>query len=92
MPRKSKTNRLPSGSCRVSAYDYTDNSGKRHYKSFTAPTLSEAKAMRNEWKVLRKNRPEPLEDPLAGLTVFLICHSLTHRKQSLILSACSPLL
>lgn len=69
MPRKSKTNRLPSGSCRVSAYDYTDSSGKRHYKSFTAPTLSEAKAMRNEWKVLRKNRPEPPEDPLAGLTV-----------------------
>ena len=32
--------KLPSGSWRCLVYDYTDTSGKRHYKSFTssAPT------------------------------------------------------
>ena len=34
--------KLPSGSWRVRAYDYTDEKGKKHYKSFTAPTKKEA--------------------------------------------------
>lgn len=34
--------KLPSGSWRVQLYDYTDDAGKRHYKSFTAPTKKEA--------------------------------------------------
>ena len=53
MPRKQK-HRLPSGSVRLQAYDYTDENGKKHYKSFTAPTLAEAKAMRSEWQLERK--------------------------------------
>lgn len=34
--------KLKSGSWRVLAYDYTDSSGKRHYKSFTAATKRQA--------------------------------------------------
>ena len=30
--------KLPSGSYRCQIYDYTDEKGKRHYKSFTAKT------------------------------------------------------
>lgn len=37
--------KLPSGSWRAQAYDYTDASGKRHYVSFTAPTKKEAEYM-----------------------------------------------
>lgn len=39
MPRKKK-GVLPSGSVRVQVYDYTDDSGKRHYQSFTASSVS----------------------------------------------------
>ena len=37
-----KAKKLPSGSWRCLVYDYTDESGKRHYKSFTSidPTLA----------------------------------------------------
>ena len=42
MAKKSIKHRLPSGSVRIQAYDYTDDSGKKHYRSFTAPTLAEA--------------------------------------------------
>lgn len=34
--------KLPSGSYRVQVFDYKDVDGKRHYKSFTAPTKREA--------------------------------------------------
>ena len=34
--------KLPSGSWRCLSYDYTDEKGKRHYKSFTAPTKKQA--------------------------------------------------
>ena len=37
--------KLPSGSYRVRVYDYTDENGKKHYKSFTAPTKKEAERM-----------------------------------------------
>ena len=36
MARKKK-NELPSGNIRIQVYDYTDEDGKKHYKSFTAP-------------------------------------------------------
>lgn len=55
MPRK---HQLRSGSYRIQAYDYTDDSGKRHYKSFTAPSMKEAKALRNEWQLRRRNEPK----------------------------------
>lgn len=41
-----KAKRTPSGSWRVQVYDFTDASGKRHYKSITAPSkvIAEARA------------------------------------------------
>lgn len=37
-----KVTKLPSGHWRARAYDYTDEKGVRHYKSFTADTKAEA--------------------------------------------------
>lgn len=49
-----KAKKLPSGSWRAQSYDYTDDSGKRHYKSFTAPTRKEAEFMAAEYQVQKK--------------------------------------
>ena len=54
-----RKNSLPSGNFRVLALDYTDPDGKRHYKSFTAPTKKEAQMLADEWKLSKKrNRAE----------------------------------
>ena len=45
-----RKNVLPSGSCRIQVYDYTDEEGKKHYKSFTAPTKKLAQMAAAEWK------------------------------------------
>lgn len=37
--------KLPSGSYRVRVYSFTDKDGKKHYKSFTAPTKKEAEKL-----------------------------------------------
>ena len=47
MPKKKK-NALPSGSVRVQRR-WTDQAGRTHLKSFSAPTKSEAEAMAAEW-------------------------------------------
>lgn len=47
---KKKKNTLPSGNIRIQVYDYTDVDGKKHYKSFTAPTRQEAKYLAAQWK------------------------------------------
>lgn len=44
-----KAKKLPSGSWRVQVFDYKDVDGKRHYKSFTAPTKREAQFAAAEW-------------------------------------------
>lgn len=59
MPRKKK-NELPSGNIRVQVYDYTDNDGKKHYKSFTAPTKAQAQALATEWKNYHRELKEAL--------------------------------
>ena len=59
---KKKTGALPSGNIRVQVYDYTDYNGKRHYKSFVAPTRKEAQEQARKWKILRKTRQEEEED------------------------------
>ena len=46
-----RKNSLPSGNFRVLALDYTEPDGKRHYKSFTAPTKKEARMLADEWKI-----------------------------------------
>ena len=57
MPRRKK-GELPSGSVRVQVYDYTDETGKRHYQSFTAPTRAEAQALAGDWKRSRRGLKE----------------------------------
>lgn len=59
---KKKKNALPSGSIRVQVYDYTDAEGKKHYKSFTAPTKKQAQAMAADWKANKDKAPAPVED------------------------------
>ena len=41
--------KLPSGSWRIQIFDHVDVDGKKHYKSFTAPTRREAQFMASEW-------------------------------------------
>lgn len=54
---------LPSGNIRIQVYDYTDSSGKKHYKSFTGRNKTEAKDKAQKWKVMReKEREEDIED------------------------------
>ena len=62
--KKKKKNELPSGSYRCQVLDYTDPDGKRHYKSFTAPTKAEAQYLAAQW---RTNRAE---DKKPKLTVY----------------------
>lgn len=54
-----KAKKLPSGSWRCLVYDYTDQSGKRHYESFTAPTKKEAELMAAEYSVKGKTEKRP---------------------------------
>ena len=64
-PKEKEKGKLPSGNVRVQVYWYTDDSGKRHYKSFTAPSKKEAKRLADEWKVLEKNKkPQGQRQPL----------------------------
>lgn len=44
-----KAKKLPSGNYRCRVYSHTDPDGKRHYKSFTAPTRKEAEYMAAEF-------------------------------------------
>ena len=46
--------RLPSGSWRCQAYAGKDESGKRIYKSFTAPTKKEAELMAAQYAIERE--------------------------------------
>ena len=57
MARKRK-GELPSGNIRIQVYDYTDQNGKKHYKSFTAATKAEATALANDWKTNRRGLKE----------------------------------
>lgn len=46
--------KLPSGSWNVLVYSHTDDDGKRHYESFTAPTKKEAAYLAAEYKMNRE--------------------------------------
>ena len=63
---KKKKNVLPSGNYRVQVYDYTDQDGKRHYKSFTAPSKKLAEVAAAEWKA-SKNKEIQTPD---NMTVY----------------------
>lgn len=56
--------KLPSGSWRCLIYDYTDSSGKRHYKSFTAPTKKQAELMATQYAIGKKEATILMEYPL----------------------------
>ena len=47
--------KLPSGSWRVRVYSHTDADGKKHYKSFTAPTKKEAERQALEYAPSQRN-------------------------------------
>lgn len=57
MEKKSpkRKNQLPSGNYRVQVYDYTDSNGKRHYKSFTAPSRKLAQLAASEWQAKKQS-------------------------------------
>lgn len=61
-PKKRKKNALPSGSYRVQVLDYIDADGKKHRRSFTAPTKKEAMALAEEWKLNRRKGIKEPED------------------------------
>lgn len=54
--------RLPSGNWHLTKYDFTDENGKRHYRSFTARTKAEIRQMVDEWK---DDRPKRLKAVLS---------------------------
>ena len=76
MARKKK-NELPSGNIRVQVYDYTDDTGKKHYKSFTAPTKALAQAKATEWKNHRRELKE-------SLTVSQACERYIELKKNVL--------
>lgn len=45
-----KAKRLPSGNYRVREYDYMDEDGVKHYRSFTAETKAKAELMAKKFK------------------------------------------
>lgn len=51
-----KAKKLPSGSYRVLIYGGKDETGKRQYKSFTAPDKAQAEFMASEYRVKRKTQ------------------------------------
>lgn len=54
---KKKIGELPSKNIRVQLYLYTDEKGKRHYKSFVAPSRKIAQEMAARWKLDMKDNP-----------------------------------
>lgn len=52
---------LPSGNLNLRKYDYTDENGRKHYKSFTARTKTEIKRAVTEWE---SNRPSRIKSEI----------------------------
>jgi integrase len=50
-----KARKLPSGNYRTLVYDFTDEKGKRHYKSFTASTKKEAEYLAAKFSISKKS-------------------------------------
>lgn len=59
MAKKKAKNKLPSGSYRIQVFDYKDVDGRKHYKSFTAPTKAEAQFLAAQWKTHRAEEKKP---------------------------------
>ena len=67
---KKKKNQLPSGSYRVQVYSHADADGKKHYKSFTAPSKKLAQAAANDWLAKRDAGIETPDD-------LTVCEAIT---------------
>ncbi len=55
-----KAKKLPSGQWRALVYDFTDNSGKRHYESFTADTKKESEYLAAEFSLNKNKKSKPM--------------------------------
>lgn len=55
-----KAKKLPSGNWRVQVFDYKDENGKNHYRSYTAPTKKEAEYMAIVFKKERPRDDKPI--------------------------------
>lgn len=54
---------------RVQVYDYTDAAGKKHLRSFTAPTRAEAELLAAEFKRTKQSRVQAIEAGTVGSLV-----------------------
>ena len=61
-----KINELPSGNFNAKVFDYTDASGKRHYKSITAPSKREVKKLIAEFLADRDEKKTSVPDMTVG--------------------------
>ncbi len=81
-----KAKKLPSGSWRCQVYAYTDDSGKRHYKSFTStdPTTrgrDEAEAAAAAYKAENTKKRRMGIDQIGQLTVRELCEMYTQSRR-----------
>ncbi len=60
-----KAKKLPSGQWRTLVYDFTDNSGKRHYESFTADTKKESEYLAAEFSLNKNKKSKPVNFTLS---------------------------
>ncbi len=60
-----KAKKLPSGSWRCQVFDYTDSTGKNHYKSFTAPTKKAAELMAAQFMADKDSLKQSLDITVA---------------------------
>lgn len=51
--------KLPSGNYRIQVYHYTDVHGRKHYKSFTAPSRKQVILLAAEWEAKRVEEEKP---------------------------------
>lgn len=61
-----KINELPSGNFNAKVFDYTDASGKRHYKSITAPSKREVKKLIADFLSARDEKKASIPDMTVG--------------------------
>ena len=64
-----KAKKLPSGNWRVQVYDYTDESGRKHYESVTADTKAEAEYKAALFKKDKKVHKKPKTELTVGQAV-----------------------
>lgn len=64
-----KAKKTKAGNWRVRVYDYTDVNGKKHVKSFTAPTKAAAELLAAEFARTKKARTQALDAGTVGALV-----------------------